>query len=73
MKLNEQEKAVAILTELKRNQMNRKVKVKALLMRMRALRRLQLYEQSLRDGMAVQALMAASDQIKMFPQLKTEL
>ncbi len=61
MKLNEQEKAIAILTELKRNQMNRKVKVKALLLRMRALRKLQLYDQSLRDGMTAQALMTASD------------
>jgi hypothetical protein len=53
--------------------MNRKIKVRALLMRMRALRKLQLYEQSLRDGMAAKALMTATDQGRLYPKLKTEL
>jgi len=52
LKLKEHHKALQILNEVKRNQMCKKVKVKALIMRSKVYRRMQLYEEALRDAMA---------------------
>jgi uncharacterized protein YjbK len=51
-KLREHHQALSILNELKRNQVCRKVKIKALLMRSKVFRHMQLYEESQRDAMA---------------------
>ncbi len=71
-KLREHHQALSILNELKRNQVCRKVKIKALLMRSKVFRHMQLYEESQRDAIAAQALMSR-DQLKMHPNLKVNL
>lgn len=70
MKQHNFHKAIIILNDIKRNQLNQKIKVRSLLMRMKvfnfyyhtiiyqAHKKMRKYEESLRDGLAVWALMS---------------
>jgi pentatricopeptide repeat protein len=57
IKLKNYHKAIQMLNEMKRNQMNRKIKLKALQLRMQVYRKIQKYDESLRDARCLQALM----------------
>lgn len=47
LKLKKYHVAIQVLNEIKRNQVCRKLKIKAMLMRMKVYRKLQLYDESL--------------------------
>lgn len=53
-----------ILNDLKRNQISRDVKIKALQMRMKAHRKMQKYEESLTDARCIRAMMNQEQLIK---------
>lgn len=64
---------MCILNEVKRNQLERDVKLRALMMRMRCHRRMEQYEQSLLDARTARAMMTDEQAIVHYPHIKTEI